>query len=232
MEKQFEEKLQLWLEKVVERCNKLGEAINLDYYPFQCAKSSLKKNVDLLIIGANPGGQNPFKKRNTEQLFNSVDGINNAYIGEANNDRWKINKPILEIFKEPKLYSVLEKAIVMNTVYFGTVKAIDLSTRKEAIECCKELTKEFIYEIIRPKAVLVLGLKDAPNWLGIKYSTTTDSILRTTDNLTGLVMKVNYNNILHYIIHHTSMNFKFNSGENLDLKRKIFQKEFETILKF
>ncbi len=46
-------------------------------------KVKLKKNVDLLIIGANPGGQNPFKKRNTEQLFNSVDGINNAYIGES-----------------------------------------------------------------------------------------------------------------------------------------------------
>lgn len=43
MENQFEEKLQLWLEKVVEQCNTLGEKINLDYYPFQCAKSSLKK---------------------------------------------------------------------------------------------------------------------------------------------------------------------------------------------
>ena len=69
-----------------------------------------------------------------------------------------------------------------------------------------------------------------PNWLGIKYSTTTDSILRTTNNLTGLVMKVNHNNIPHYIIHHTSMNFKFNSGENLDLKRDIPKKNLKQYL--
>jgi len=232
MEELFEEKLQLWLESVVEKCSIVGEKYNLDYYPFQCAKSSLKENVDLLIIGANPGGENPYRKRNIEELFNSVDGINNTYIGEANNNEWKINKPILEIFKDPELYKVLEEAIVMNVVYFGTKKATNLSKRKETIECCKELTKEFIYEIIRPKAILVLGLKDAPKWLGIKYSTTDDSILKTTDNTTGLIMKVNYNNIPHYIIHHTSMNFKFNSGTNLDLKKELFQKEFEKIFQF
>ena len=232
MEKLFEEKLQLWFENVVEKCNIIGETINLDYYPFQCAKSSLKENVDLLIIGANPGGANPYRKRNTEELFNSSDGINNAYIAESNNDKWKINKPILEIFKEPKLHNLLEEAIVMNVIYFNTQNVSNLCDKKEAVECCISLTKEFIYEIIRPKVVLVLGLKDAPKWLGIKYSTTDNSILRTTDNKTGLIMKVNYNNIPHYIIHHPSRNHKFNHNTNLDLKKELFQKEFEKIFQF
>lgn len=231
MEKQFEGKLQLWLEKVVKECNAVGEKINLDYYPFQCAKSSLKENVDLLIIGANPGGANPFKERNTEELYNSPDGINNAYIGESDNKQWRINTPILYMFQEPKLQRLLENAIIMNVVYFNSKNVKVLSKNKEAINCCVSLTKEFIYEVIRPKAVLVLG-NNAPKWLGIKYSPIEDSILRTKDDKSHLVIKVNYNEIPHYMIHHTSLNYSFNHGENIDLKKDLLQKEFAELFKY
>lgn len=88
------------------------------------------------------------------------------------------------------------------------------------------MTKKLIYEIIQPKAILIVGYDDIPKWLDLKVSTVNDSILRTEDNRSGLIMKVLNKDIPHYFIHHTSRNFSFNKGINLERKKREFENIF------
>jgi len=153
--KSFEEKLEMWLQEVLQKGNDYGQQINLDFYPFQCSRRSLKPNVDLLIIGANPGGEGGFHERKTiNELFNG--GEQNAYIAEANNPIWKINKPILEMFSSKILRKILEDAIIMNVMYFNSqrvssLEKYDKDAISKATKFCIEKTKEFV-EIIKPNA--------------------------------------------------------------------------------
>lgn len=231
MKSEFEKKLQAWLEDVATTCDKFAREVDIDFYPFQ---SKVFERPDLLIIGANPGNNQSYNERNrtSNDLFNCGENGENAYIAYKDDPKWKINKPILQMFQEPKLRTVLEKAVIMNVVYFNTSKVADLKKfpkGNEIIEYCKTKTLELICEIVKPKAILVLGYNDAPKWLGISVSTSKDSILRTKDNKSALIMKVDYLGIPWYMIHHSSMNFSFNTGENLSLKKAEFEKIFGAV---
>ena len=221
-EKTFEHKLENWLQEVLQNGNEYGRQIGLDFYPFQCSYNSLKPSVDLLIIGTNPGGEGGFSERKTiDKLFNCGANEENAYIAEANNPIWKINKPILEMFSSEHLRKILEKAIIMNVMYFNSQRVSSLEKYDKnsvtiATKFCIEKTKEFI-EIIKPKAVLLLGMK-APKWLGVRFSLQ-NSILQSVDNkpTTNMIWKVENNGIPYYIIHHPSpstQTVRFNFGEN------------------
>ena len=94
------------------------------------------------------------------------------------------------------------------------------------IEFSRKMTKEFIYEICRPKNVLFIGV-DAPKWLGIKYNKENDSVLNPEDNL-FLIQKKIIQKIPHYMIYHTSINnSKFNTGKNLIKKMNYFSEIFK-----
>lgn len=235
--KDFESKLNEWLEEVLQKGNEYGQQTTLDFYPFQCSRKSLKYNVDLLIIGANPGGDGKFFKRTTtDDLFNSGANGENAFIAEANNPIWKINKPVLEMFSSANLRKILEDAIIMNVMYFNSqnVGALGKYDIAGATKFCIEKTKEFI-EIIQPKAVLLLG-KKAPEWLGIGHSPK-DSILQSVDDkpAVSIMWKVERNGIPYYIIHHPSpsvQTVRFNFGKNrvnLLAKKAKFEEIFNNV---
>ena len=217
--KTFEEKLEEWLQEVLQKGNDYGQKINLDFYPFQCSRKSLKPNIDLLIIGANPGGEGRFyERRTTDELFNCGANGENAFIAEANNPIWKINKPVLKMFESEHLRKILNDAIIMNVMYFNSqnVGALGKYNITEATKFCTAKTKEFV-EIIQPKAVLLLG-KKAPQWLGIRFFHQ-NSILQSADNkpTVDIIWKVEHNRIPYYIIHHpspSSQTVRFNFGEN------------------
>lgn len=90
---------------------------------------------------------------------------------------------------------------------------------------CIDKTREFIYEILKPKNVLLLGM-DAPKWMKINFNKEEDTILETPDNL-FLIQSKYINEINHFLVHHPSMNQKFNSGLNLDLKMNYFKEYFK-----
>ena len=237
MESEFKNKLQAWLEDVATTCDKYAREIDRDFYPFQ---SQVFQNPELLIIGANPGNDGDYKSfvernkrgRLSSELSNCGENGENAYIAYKDDPEWKINKPILKMFEVPKMRRILESAVIMNVIYFNTKKVVDLkkfSVGNQIIDYCKAKTLELIVEIVKPKAVLVLGYNDAPKWLGINVSTTKDSILRTKDDKSALIMKVDYLGIPWYMIHHSSMNFSFNAGENLCLKKAEFEKIFGAV---
>lgn len=221
--KDFEKKRKKWLDEVAEGCHNLAIADkeNPDFYVFQ-SKSDFE-SPELLIIGANPGKKVDYiekmKEKEIERRFGKDLGYDsNQYIENENNPEWKINKPILKMFTEVNARKALENSVIMNVIYFNTAKVEDLKkygNGKEMINFCVDKTKEFIYEILKPKNILFLGV-DAPKWMNIKFHHIEDSIVRTENNENYLVIKIEQDNIPHHIIHHPSMNQKFNSGKNID----------------
>lgn len=226
MENQFEIKLQNWLEAVAIICDSFAKEIDVDFYPFQ---SKVIESPDLLIIGANPGSNRSYNNRNrsSSELFNCGENGENAYIANEKNPEWKINKPILQMFKSPDLRTILETAVIMNVIYFNTNKVEDLRKYRngtEIIKKCLEFTNDFVYNILKPKNILLLG-EAAPKWMKISYNHKNDTILRNELDQWLIQNKI-INEIPHYKIYHPSMNFSFNSGENLRLKKEKFEEIF------
>jgi len=220
----FEQEIEHWIDKVYKKCNELGQILNKDYYPFQCSKESLQKGVELLVIGANPGGNTPFPaNKSMDRLFNCGEDGSNAYIAYKDDPQWKINRPVLEIFDTPNLIKVLESAVIMNAVYFNTSEVKDLSLlQKEAISFCIQMTKEFI-NILKPKAILILGF-DVPKWLNFRFNKEENGLLFSDEtNKSALIFEIK-GEIPIYIIHHPSRNYKFNSKENLYKKQVVFER--------
>ena len=222
---EFIQKRDQWLEKASNLCHEI--AIKDDNYPdFYVFQSEVNYNPDLLIIGANPHGDAKYSTKMKEKGIERRTKDNLCY-GEnmyiANPD-WNIAKPILKMFEQPRLFEILKNSVIMNAIYFNTNKVDDLNKYahgKDMIELCQNLTNEFVYKILKPKNILFLG-DDAPKWMKIKYNNTENTILR--NELTySLIQKVIVNEIPHYKIHHTSMNFSFNKGTNLELKKKYFE---------
>lgn len=227
--KEFEIKKEKWLQEVADGCHEI--AIKNENYPdFYVFQSQIFENPDLLIIGANPAGNETYKdmlqrkqieRRTKDDLINSSDGKNNEYIS---NPDWAISKPILEMFSGKRTREVLENAVIMNTVYFNTNQIAGL-VKKEMVDFCSKMTKEFIYEICKPKRILFIG-KDAPKWLKIEFDTIALSPIENKDWF--LIKEKKINDIPHFQIHHTSMyRSKFNKGENLQRKKEFFEKVFE-----
>ena len=92
------------------------------------------------------------------------------------------------------------------------------------IKLCKQKTKEFIYEILKPKNILFIGM-DAPKWIDVKYKILNDVTLQNEKN-PWLVQELQLNEIPHYMIHHTSRNPIPNNVENIKMKREFFEKKF------
>ena len=224
MEKQkFKQEIDNWLQEVYEKCNEFGEILNKDYYPFQSSKESLQKGVDLLIIGANPHGENSFNQnKEIDGLFNCGSDGYNAFITYP---KWNISVPVIEIFSTPNLRKVLENVVILNAVYFNTNEVKDLS-HKTAVDFCIKKTKEFI-DILSPKVILILGF-DVPKWLKIpRNNEKNGAVFEDETKKNALVYQTHISNIPTYIIHHPSRNPRFNNNANLAKKREFFEEIFE-----
>lgn len=222
--------IEKWLEEVNQGCREIAEKDESypDYYIFQ---SDVRNDADLLIIGENPKGDKTYKQSLIEKNKSVKDIEDLKYNSNQyfDNPNWKISKPIIQMFSNVELKELLQKSTIMNIVYFnsdnGAKTLKKFSDGDEMINFCKEKTKEFIYKIYKPKKILFVGF-EAPKLLEIKYDIRKDSERRTEDDKSSLVVKKIINSIPHYIIHHTSQNLKFSSGENLNKKKSFFENEF------
>jgi hypothetical protein len=221
----FEKKLDQWLIEVSDGCHDLA-ILKEDYPDFYVFQSKIRFSPDLLIVGANPGGCKTYAsilkdkniyKRSKNDLANGT----NLYLQNPN---WSISRPILEMFSSERLKHLLETSVIMNTIFFNTTKVADLNKLehgKEMISFCIKKSNELIYDILKPKNILFIG-DDSARWLGLKF--TDDSSVLRNEKTYSLIKYVQYKGISHYKIHHTSMNFSFNTGDNLEMKKKYFER--------
>lgn len=220
------EKLDRWLKEVSDGCHNLA-ILKEDYPDFYVFQSEIRINPDLLIIGANPAGRKSYasilrdkkiKRRSKTDLANG----NNLYLENPN---LNISRPILKMFSSERLIRLLETSVIMNAVFFNTAKVTDLKKLehgKEMISFCIKKANELIYDILKPKNILFIG-DDSARWLGLKF-TDNNTVLRN-DKTYSLIKYVQYKGISHYKIHHTSMNFSYNTGDNLEMKKKYFEEK-------
>lgn len=192
-----------------------------DYYSTQ---SALSIHPELLIVGINPYGE----KKLSDSHFQNKKPKNLIYDSNQylTNPNWRISKILNYIFSGENSASVYENANIINYIPINTKRASDLNTRalREIIANCKQYSEALIYDIIKPKHILLLGPAVA-KMMGLKFDHSKDSVLRTENNKSYLVIKIIKNNIPHYLIYHPSAR-SLNDKHNLILKKHYFETLF------
>jgi hypothetical protein len=176
MKNEFEEKLNAWLQDVAVTCDKYAKEIDLDFYPFQ---SPLPKGqLDLLIVGINPGGDTSYKKmmeQKSEDYGKVIDARTSDMLAYGENmyavkPQWEIDNKLKgndvmraklkRVFVSEQLQNILKSSTVMNLYYFNTQNTAKLGNLNNTIkEFCINKTLEFI-EIVNPKLILFFTTSD------------------------------------------------------------------------
>lgn len=193
-----------------------------DYYVGQ---SAIKMNPELLILGINPAGtqklsQSAWPSKKPENLVYD----SNQYL---KNPAWPISRKLNTILSGNVLRPIYENAVIMNFIPLNTPNEgiLKNSEYKNIVKDCKMFSENFIYNILQPKRILILG-PSLSKMMNIKFDHIADSVLRTEDDKNYLVVKFMRNNIPHYVIHHPSR-ASFNGNNHLEKKRDYFENEFK-----
>ena len=231
MGKQFNQNLNNWLQEVANGCYQIAvnSAYNMDmdFYVFQ---SNVSFQPELMIIGSNPGGNKEYSTMNREQ-GRERRTANNLGISDHNqflvNDGWGSMRSLCELFSGPILRPVFEKAVITNIVYFNTGNFQELRKRmnqggREALQFCVKKNMELTIGV-SPKHLLLMGIPARDN-LRPYFDKPLQSLLVTPVEKYNLIQETTLNGIPTYCIHHPSRNYKFNTGENQNLKRAMFEK--------
>lgn len=226
-ENDYNEAIENWKIEVADTCDAFAKSkefdFDLDFYVFQ---SSVRFAPPLLMIGANPGGQNSYNSVNREKKRNRRTASDLGY--DSNqflaNPAWR-SSSLCSLFSGEKLFPMFENAVLTNLVYFNTRKFDILRKRtgaKKVIDFCKKSNRQLI-NIIQPKNIILMGNISLD---GLKqfFDKQMIPILKTNDGKSTLIGQTAINGIPTFWIHHPSMNKKFNSGENLELKKNMLEK--------
>ncbi|WP_312196010.1 hypothetical protein [Epilithonimonas vandammei] len=218
MDKGLKSNLQKFIDDIEPKIIKIDGP---DYYVSQ---SQITINPELLIIGINPAGD----KKLSESIHCCKKPENIIYDSNQylENPDWHISKKLNFIFSGNNARKIYEKSVIINYIAFNTHSESDLksSNFKEMVEDCKTFSDNLIYNVIKPKKILILGPSLA-NLMNIKFHHLKDSILRTKNEKSYLVINIKHKDIPHYLIFHPSTP-QLNSGENLKMKRDFFETLF------
>jgi hypothetical protein len=173
--KTYEEKLKRWAQFTVDYCDNVAiNKINRSFYAFQ---SEPKHEPDILILGLNPQdmseyrnqyenigwGLKPYGKMIPEVFIHQ----NPWYIGgsQASKEKeWNILKNLNKTINvHPDVSRFFENMIYMNILYFNSKDFKEFKNSfkehwKEVFENCVELSSILIYEVIKPKKIICLGI--------------------------------------------------------------------------
>lgn len=233
MEKQFNQNLNNWLQEVANGCHQIATNstynMDMDCYVFQ---SSVSFQPELMIIGSNPGGEVSYRVMN-QKWGRERRTANDLGISECNqfivNDGWGSMRSLCELFSGPILRPVFEKAVITNIVYFNTGSCQGLRKRmnqggREALQFCVRKNLELI-RILCPQHIVLMGNPVRDNLMKY-FDKPLQSLLTTPSGGLNLIQETTLNGIPTYCIHHPSLNYKFNTGENQRLKRATFETIF------
>ncbi|KGE14241.1 hypothetical protein [Sphingobacterium deserti] len=155
-------KIENWAAKVIDTITPHAEKLNRDFYPLQ---SPIKKYVDVLFIGLNPGGGYTYASQKTNLSWEFRNGrMTVERLLKGNPDfssaleSWSLFRGLKQI---PYIHKVLQKDNYAYTNYYyistqSFDEALTDPDQTQAIKQCKELTLELI-RLIQPKTILVLG---------------------------------------------------------------------------
>ena len=203
--------------------------MDMDFYVFQ---SSVSFQPELMIIGSNPGGEVSYRVMN-QKWGRERRTANDLGISECNqfivNDGWGSMRSLCELFSGPILRPVFEKAVITNIVYFNTGSCQGLRKRmnqggREALQFCVRKNLELI-RILCPQHIVLMGNPVRDNLMKY-FDKPLQSLLTTPSGGLNLIQETTLNGIPTYCIHHPSLNYKFNTGENQRLKRATFETIF------
>ena len=229
MEKQFNQNLNNMLQEVANGCHQIATNstynMDMDFYVFQ---SSVSFQPELMIIGSNPGGEVSYRVMN-QKWGRERRTANDLGISECNqfivNDGWGSMRSLCELFSGPILRPVFEKAVITNIVYFNTGSCQGLRKRmnqggREALQFCVRKNLELI-RILCPQHIVLMGNPVRDNLMKY-FDKPLQSLLTTPSGGLNLIQETTLNGIPTYCIHHPSLNYKFNTGENQRLKLATF----------
>lgn len=234
MENQFNQNLNRWLREVADGCHKIAVNpaydMDVDFYAFQ---SKVSYQPELMIIGSNPGGNEKYSEMNRKR-GRERRGADDLGVCDCNqflaNDGWGSMRSLCDLFSGGVLRPVFEEAVVTNVVYFNTGTFRELQQRmnrggREALRFCVGKTMELIRDIVRPRHVLLMG-NPARDHLTTYFDKPLQPLLVTPVEGWNLIRETTIDGIPTYCIHHPALNRKFNTGENQELKRKMFETIF------
>jgi hypothetical protein len=170
----FDDKLFKWAEFAVSYCNKVAKTqVDRAFYAFQ---SKPIKSPEVLILGLNPYGNCNYQsqvgnekwelKESNEMIPAVFIQQNQWYTGGKYADKkWnileKLNKTI-EV--QPEFHLLFENMVYMNILYFNSIDFSEFKrcskNWKEVYENCIALSSLLIFEIIKPKKILCLGIEN------------------------------------------------------------------------
>ena len=198
---------------------------NIDGPDYYISQSPININPELLIIGINPAGdkklsESNFPNKKPENLINS----SHMYLDNPN---WKISQKLNHIFSGSNSSKVYKDAVILNYIAINTNNEKDLKNTnlKNIVEKCKILSDKLIYEIIKPKNILLLGPTVA-KYMKLNFHHIEDSVLRTNDEKSYLILENKVKNIPHFLMYHPSTP-AFNGFEHLEMKKIFFNKIFD-----
>ena len=171
--KTFDDKLFKWAQFAVSYCNNVAnQQVDRAYYAFQ---SKPKENPEVLILGLNPHGKDNYHsqvdnerwglKESGEMIPKVFIQQNQWYIGGKYEDtKWNILKNLEKtIDVQEDFHHLFDNMVYMNILYFNSWNFEEFTKSfnehwKEVYENCIGLSSLLIFEIIKPKKILCLGI--------------------------------------------------------------------------
>lgn len=220
METEQQLKLKEWSKETVEcylaEVKKVGENNATSFY--NQSDLSRVKECDIMIIGINPGMGCPYSE------WEAKDGISQDFLYYGNPvfrgisdddiinemsekydpdkrrrgwDLWQKIHKILDVTGKGDILMQLDKFVLTNMIFFGTVKERYIPKGIDTMKCVKQTLK--LIEILKPKVTILLG-KECRN-LFLKVTKTLQMESHTSDNK---VFYSYYNNCHVISLYHTA----------------------------
>jgi hypothetical protein len=174
--KTYDEKLNRWARFTVEYCHNIAvnKIVDRSFYAFQSEPNIEKPEV--LILGLNPQDMCDYKSQYENIGWGLKDSKmvpevfihqNPWYIGgkNAENEKpWNILKNLNKTIEvQPDFRLLFDNMLYMNILYFNSRDFSEFKNSfkdhwKEVFENCVGLSSLLIYEIIKPKRIICLGI--------------------------------------------------------------------------
>ena len=162
----FEDKLQIWAEEAIKYCHPMAEKLDRAFYAFQ---SKTLENPRLLLLGLNPGGRYGYEHKMTPEMLLEQ---NSYYFGGSNYEPrkpWTVLKKLNITRSATREIDGLfnpNTMVYMNLLYFNSSDLAEFLTHaesknengQEVFDKCAQLTKDLIFNIIKPKRIICLGI--------------------------------------------------------------------------